>query len=182
MLPRVASAVPGLHLVFPTVPLVADQVQAMASQLTIPSVVTDSITEKANAFAAATAALAASGTITLELALAGVPMVVAYKVHPITAEICKRVLKIRSAALPNLLSGRALVPEFLQHRCTPELLADEVIALLLEPQRRAAQAAGFEEISATMQAPGRSPSAVAAAMVLAEAAERRAAISPNQTV
>lgn len=181
-LPLIAAAIPDLHVVFPTVPLVADKVRNAASALKMPSAVTDTATEKADAFAASTAALAASGTITLELALAKVPMAVAYKVHPITAEIGKRVLKVKSAALPNLLSGRALVPEFLQHRCTPELLAEAVIALLREPARRAEQAKGFEEISAAMSTEGRSPSAVAAAMVLAEAAERRSAISNIQTV
>ncbi len=179
-LPRIADAVPGLHLVFPTVPLVADQVRATAAKLAIPSVITETDEDKRDAFAASTAALAASGTITLELALAKVPMLTTYRMNRITAEIGKRVLQVKSASLPNLLSGRALVPELLQYYCTPESVAEEVIKLLTEPDRRQAQALGFEEISAAMHSQDRSPSAMAAAMVLAEAAERRAAI--NQAI
>jgi lipid-A-disaccharide synthase len=179
VLPRIADAVPGLHLVFPTLPLVADQVRASAARLAIPSIVTVKTAEMPYAFAASTAALAASGTVTLELALAKLPMVVTYRVNPITAEIGKRLLNVKSASLPNLLAGRDLVPEFLQHRCTPDLLARELEALLLEPKRQAAQIAGFDQISAALRIPDSSPSEVAAAMVLAEAAERRAANSTH---
>jgi lipid-A-disaccharide synthase len=75
-------------------------------------------------FAAADAALAKSGTTTLEAALAGTPMVVAYKVHPLSWAIFQRVRTVRWVSLVNLVAGREIVPEILQERAVaPELAA-----------------------------------------------------------
>src|SRR5207253_1968581 len=82
------------------------------------------------AYAAADAALTKSGTSTLELALAGVPMAVTYKVNPLTAILARRLVRVKFAALVNLLAGREVVPELIQQRCTPALLADTVAGLL----------------------------------------------------
>ncbi len=180
-IPRVAAAVPGLHLVFPTIPLVEDLVRAFAAKTGLPATVTANAAEKADAFAAADAALAASGTITLELALARVPMVVTYRLNPLTAAIGKHLLNVTSASLPNLLSGGTLVPELLQHHCTADAVAVEVTALLSEPARREAQQRGFDQIAGALRPPDGSPSASAAAMVLEEAARRRATLSSSQS-
>src|SRR6202035_1486521 len=79
--------------------------------------------EKHDAFAAASAALTKSGTSTLELALAGVPMVVTYRANPLTIWIVRRLALVKYASLVNLLEGREIVPELLQEDCTPEKLA-----------------------------------------------------------
>ena len=176
-LERVADAVPGLYLVFPTVPLVEDAVRQAAARLGIPAIGTADAAEKRNALAAADAAIAASGTVTLELALAGVPMVAAYRLNPITAGIGRHILNVTSASLPNLLAGRKLVPELLQEYCTPDAVADAVLPLLSDTPARRAQIAGFGEIASALEPPHGSPSGAAAAMVLQEAAVRRNANS-----
>ena len=84
---------------------------------------------KYDAFAASRAALAASGTVALELALAGLPMIIAYRLNPLTEVLLDRVLKVRQVNLVNLILGRQVVPEYLRRDCTPEKLADGLAEL-----------------------------------------------------
>ena len=93
------------------------------------------------AFRAARAALAASGTATLELALAGVPIVGAYKVSLIEEQL-KYLIKVPSILLPNLILGERAIPEFLQAECTPAALGAALAALVREGPERAAAARG----------------------------------------
>ncbi len=81
------------------------------------------ISEKKDAFAAASMALSKSGTITLELAAAGVPMIVSHKVNPLSAWLVRRMLLIQYASLVNIASHTEIVPEYIQERCTPEHLS-----------------------------------------------------------
>lgn len=97
----------------------------------------------------AEAALVTSGTATLEAALAGVPQVVCYRSNgsKITHDIMKRVLSIGHVSLPNIISGREIVPEMLLHRCTPELVAEQLTPLLLTgSDERGAQLQGYREM------------------------------------
>ena len=136
----------------PTVNAVADSVRQAVAQWTIPASVVTDRAEKIDAFAASIAAITKSGTVTLELALAGVPMVVSYKVSPLTALLVRRLLRVDHVALVNLLAGERLVPEFLQDRCTPEALATAVSELLSQPEKRQKQKAG---LAAAVEALGR---------------------------
>ena len=86
--------------------------------------------DKFRAFKLARAALAASGTVTLELALAGTPMVVAYKVDAVMAPALRRMIKARSIVLANLVLGENAFPELIQERCTPANLAHALAPLL----------------------------------------------------
>ena len=104
---------------------------------------------------------------TLELALAGVPMVVAYRVNPVTAMIARRLVKVKFAALVNLLAGRQVVPEMIQGQCTPLLLEAALARLLTDPTEAAAQRMAFRDIAAGLAAQGMLPSEAAAAEVLA---------------
>jgi lipid-A-disaccharide synthase len=101
--------------------------------------------QKRAAFAAADAALAASGTVTLELAAAGTPTVAAYRAHPLTAAIVRFMLTVDTAILVNLVASEKVVPEFLQERLRPPAVADALSALLDDPAARARQAAGFDK-------------------------------------
>ncbi|MCA8929285.1 MAG: lipid-A-disaccharide synthase [Alphaproteobacteria bacterium] len=172
---RIAPSLPGLHLICPTVPLVAPLLREALAGLDVTAVVVDRLGDKHDALAAADAALAASGTITLELALARVPMVVTYRVNALTGFIGRRLLKVRSASLPNLLAGRPFVPELLQDRATPDRLAAATLALLRDPDARQRQAQGFAEIAAALNPGTNTPSATAAKIVLEEAVRGRAA-------
>jgi len=125
------------------------------------------------AFRSARAALAASGTVTLELALSGVPMVVAYKVSRIE-ELLKYVVRVPSIVLPNLTLGANIVPEFLQDVCTPAALSAALAPLLAGGPERAAQLAAFDSLDQMMRlANDQAPSELAARIVVDTARERR---------
>lgn len=161
-----AARFPQLVPVVPVASAVAEAVtQAAAGWPARPVVVTDEA-EKYDAFAAADVALTKSGTSTLELALAGVPMAVTYKVNPITGAIGKRVIKVPYVAIVNLLAGRAVVPELLLGDCNPPRLAEEVAKLLAEPAQAAAQRAAFRDIAAALRPDWGVPSEAAAREVL----------------
>lgn len=128
---------------------------------------------KFDAFAAADIALAASGTVALELALARTPHVVAYRVNPLTAAIARRLLTVRYVNLMNLVLDRPVVPELLQEHCNPPELAAALDRLADGGAARAAQIGAAEELAAKLGAGGLSPSLRAADAVLAAIGYRR---------
>lgn len=156
----------GLRALLPTVQTVAGEVAAATARWPVPTIVVTDLEEKYDAFAASNAALTKSGTSTLELALADVPMVVAYRLSPMTAFLARRLIGIEHVALVNLLVEREVVPELLQEACTPERLAAAVGALLEDDERCRAQRAGFAEVKRRLAADGASPSDRAAEVVL----------------
>jgi len=123
--------------------------------------------EKRSVFRIARAALAKSGTVTLELALSGVPMVTAYRVGGMEAAILSRAIKVQSVILANLVMGENVVPEFLQKDCTAENLARALRPLLSDSPVRKKQIDGFAKIDAIMSTGDGPPSAPAADIVLA---------------
>jgi lipid-A-disaccharide synthase len=158
---------PNLVPIMPVAASVAPRVTAaVAAWAHKPILVTD-VDGKHDAFAAARVALTKSGTSTLELALAGVPMVVTYRVNPITAAIVRRVVKVSYAAMVNLLAGREVVPELIQEHCTAARLAAEVARLIQNDDAAAAQRAAFASVMASLRPPQGLPSEAAAASVLA---------------
>ena len=104
--------------------------------------------------AAADVVLISSGTATLEAALLGTPMVVCYRVSRLTEAIVRLMVKVPWCSLPNLIAGRAVVPEILQDELTGHRLAAEALRLLEDPTAAAAQRAAFEEVRARLGAPG----------------------------
>ena len=155
--------------VTPVVPLagpVAEAVRAGTTSWPIPPVLIESAQDKYDAFAASAAGLTKSGTSTLELALADVPMVVTYRVNPLTAAMVRRVVKVKYASLLNLLMDRLVVPELIQADCNPDRLAAELRPLLADPARAAAQRESFKAPLAMLRAPIGRPSEAAAAAVL----------------
>lgn len=156
---------PEVVPVVPVAPPVAQAVRAGAgSWPTRPVLVMDEQT-KHDAFAASAAALTKSGTSTLELAMAGVPMVVTYRVNPITATIARRLFTVSHVSLVNLLADRDIVPELVQKSCTPEHLAAALHTLLDDPAVAVAQRAGFHDVLAMLRPPVGTPSEAAAEVV-----------------
>lgn len=136
---RLSAQFPGLALTLPTTAALAPSLaEQTADWNPRPIIVTDDA-EKRDALAASTVALVKSGTITLEVALAGVPMVVTYRVHPLSAWLLRRMIRVPYVTLINLLLDAPVIPELLQERCTPEALAGALETLLRDPQARAAQ-------------------------------------------
>jgi lipid-A-disaccharide synthase len=163
----VAAQVPGLVPVVPVAGPVADAVRQGVAAWPVRPILIDATEEKYDAFAASAAALTKSGTSTLELALAGVPMLVAYRVNPLSAAIARRLVKIRYASILNLLAEREVVPELLQESCTPGRLAEIMVSLLTDPARADAQRAACRDVLAALRpADGLLPSDEAAAAVL----------------
>lgn len=101
-----------------------------------------------------TAALAASGTITLEAAVCQVPIVAAYRVSVITAFLARRLLKIRYVTLPNIVAGKPVIPELLQRDASPEAMARELEPLLADTPQRRTQLAGLAEVRVMLGEPG----------------------------
>ena len=156
----------ALDVVVPAVPRLADTVRAAVASWRIPARVVTDPGEKDAAFRTARAALTKSGTSTLELAVAGVPMVAAYKV-PLFEELIARVLiKVQSVILANLVLGENVVPELLQRDVTAERLAAALAPLLSDTPERRRQIDAFARLDTIMEIGRAVPSDRAAAVVL----------------
>jgi lipid-A-disaccharide synthase len=138
---------PNLHIVIPVAAAVAHEFEALTEDWPYPVVRVTNPEERFDAFAACDAAMTKSGTVTLELALAQVPMVVAYRVSPATAFLVRRMgVSVEHAALVNLLVGHGLVPELIQEDCTPQKLATAMDELFASEEARRAQREGFRQV------------------------------------
>ena len=167
MLRRIARRRSDIVPVVPASPVVAHLVEAAARRWPMRPIVVTDADDKHDAYAAASAALTKSGTSTLELALAGVPMAVTYRVNRLTAILARRLIRVPHVAMVNLLAGREVVPELLQERCAPGPLARTLLTLVDDRAAAEAQRAAFAGVMETLRGPGgRAPSEVAAAEIL----------------
>jgi lipid-A-disaccharide synthase len=179
---RLNTRLGPLEVVMPTVPHVASRLrEAVAGWAVEPRIVVEP-NDKWSAFRNARAALAASGTVTLELALSGVPMVAAYRLHPVEAVIA-RLIRLRtrlpSVILANLVVGENVVPEFLQEDCTPYKLAEALYALVQDSPERRRQVEAFGRLDDIMSIGGTPPSAKAANIVLEVARRGRSSVAAS---
>lgn len=157
----------AFELMLPTMPhLEATIREGIASWPVKPSIVIGE-NEKRAAFRIAHAALAKSGTVTLELALSGIPMVTAYRVGAVEAFILRRAIRVSSVILANLVIGREVIPEYLQEECTPEKLAPALHDVLTDSPLRRQQVEAFAQLDRIMSTGNKSPSVLAADVVLA---------------
>lgn len=143
VLARVAQVRPDLRFVLPAAAPVAGLVQEMVAGWPVKPLILDGRDgglsgpeEKRAAFAAADLALAASGTVSLELAAASTPMVVAYDMNWISRQIIGRMLRIKTVTLVNLVSDTQTVPEFIGANCRPQPIADALLSVLAAPQEQ----------------------------------------------
>ena len=176
LLPIIRSAIeklktPDLHLVLPTVETVGAEVRQAVSTWPWPVTIVTSDAEKFDAFAASHGAIAASGTVSLELALARVPYVTIYKVNKLTGMIARRMIKTPFANIINILLDRQAVPELIQENCRADMIASKIDDLLIGDDAAMAQIADFEEALSKLQSSGQNPSDKAAAVVLDVIAE-----------
>jgi len=153
------------QVIIPVVPHLRELVESQLRTWTTKPHLVDSEADKFRAFKLAHAALAASGTVTLELALVGTPMIVAYRVDAVAA-LMRFLLKVPSIVLANLVLGENAFPEFIQEDCTPEHLSAALELLLRDTPERRAQVEALSRIPAQMVGPGEAPSDVAAQVVL----------------
>lgn len=156
-----------LRVVLPTVPNVAARVKALVAAWDHPVVVVEDAREKFAAFEAADVALAASGTVSTELALSATPMVIGYRVGRLTAMIAKRYIRVPFITLVNLILNRRAIPEFVQDDCTATNLAGELVQLVTNPAARVAQVTASAEAVKALGLGDEKPSLRAARAVLA---------------
>jgi lipid-A-disaccharide synthase len=163
------------ELILPTMPHLQDAVgEGVKSWPVQPRIVVGE-PEKRAAFRIARAALAKSGTVTLELAIAGVPMVTAYKAGAVEAWILMRAISVKSVILANLVVGENVIPEFLQQDCTAEKLVPALREILADSSLRRRQTEAFAKIDAIMSTGNQPPGARAADIVLAAMRKARGA-------
>jgi lipid-A-disaccharide synthase len=139
------NRIKNLHMVIPTVSTTHDLALNMLQTRGITATVIPPGHDKADAYKACHVALAASGTVSLELAFAKVPAVIAYKVSVVTAFVAKIALRNTYYSLINLILDRMACPENMQENCTPEILANDVEALFTNEQSRLNQLESYEE-------------------------------------
>jgi lipid-A-disaccharide synthase len=173
---QVAARFGPMDLVLPTVPHLLPRLKEAVAGWPVPSRLVVEPADKWTAFRRARAALAASGTVTLELALSGVPTVAAYRLSAFEAFLARLIrlqASLPSVILANLVLGENVVPEFLQADCTPERLAAALLPLLADTPQRGRQVEAFGRLDAIMGVGGTAPSAEAAAAVLDVAQQPR---------
>ena len=166
---RLVYRYPGLVILVPTVAPVAALVEREVARWPLKAHVIRGERQKIDAFAASTVALAASGTVSLQLSLARLPQVITYRVSRLTAFIARRMIRVPYVSLPNILLDRSMVPELLQENCDPGGMARAIAHLLDDRTARPAQLNADEEIAALLGESGPAPSERAARVVIAMA-------------
>jgi lipid-A-disaccharide synthase len=163
---RLVAERPRLRVVVPAAATVADLVKAKVTAWKTPATIIEGDQLKYDAMKAATVALACSGTVTSELAMAGCPMVVAYRLSEIGYWVLRAVYRQRHITLFNIAAGEAIAPEFIQHDCTGPKLAKAVAERLDDPALRARQIAAQTAILEKMGRGGPDPAEVAADVIM----------------
>jgi lipid-A-disaccharide synthase len=153
------------QVILPAVSTLRPQIEAALADWPVSAHVTEGAEDKFRAFRLADAALAASGTVTLELGLAGTPMVVGYKVDAVAASL-RFLLNVPSIVLANLVLQDNAFPEFIQDDCNPDMMSAALAPLLTDSPERARQREAVARVRSILRAPGDEPSARAAEVSL----------------
>ena len=153
------------EVTLPAVPHLAQEIRERTASWSVKPRIVEGEAAKWQAFRSADAALAASGTVTLELGLSGIPMVVAYKVSKIEAVILRPLIKAQSIVLTNLVLGENAIPELIQEDCTPETLAAALLPLLSDTPERRAQEEALRRLDELMRIGDEVPSVITARVV-----------------
>lgn len=171
-LAKLSKTMPDLAVLVPTVPNVARLVREASATWPVETFLLDDARDKLPAMAAGRAALAASGTVALELALTETPMVIAYRANPVSAWVFRLMVQVRFANLINIMEDRAIVPELLQEKCTPDALAAAVAQLMLDPAAGQDQIDAMRRVTTALGRGGPAPSVRAAQAILKVAAQQ----------
>ncbi len=164
---RLKTKIPNLEIAIQVPESLIPRMQTETNDWSVKATILPNTIEKKDLFAAATAALAKSGTIGLECALAGLPSIIAYRANAISVFLLRRMIKVPYVNLANILAGKMVVPELLQEDCTPEKLTAALTPLLTDESARTAQRAELTRIADQLGANDReSPSEKAAAIIL----------------
>ena len=157
---------PDIFFALPTVKTVVNRVKHMIKGSRLPIAVLETEADRYSAFQASSAAIAASGTVALELAICNIPHIIAYKVAPLTYLIAKYLVKLRFVNLTNILLQRLVVPELLQEKCTPQNIVRHINDLLKNGKAYDNQMQGFSEVKDYLSNGSQTPSENAADAIL----------------
>ncbi len=156
---------PNFVFVIPTVHTVEQKVREMTAHCDLPLIVLNTESDRHDAFKASDVAIAASGTVALELAMIDVPHLIAYKVSPFTAFLARHFLKIEFVNLSNILLGREIVPELLQENCTEDKILYYVSSFLKKEDLYERQIDGFQKVKEILGFSEQTPSSNAADII-----------------
>ncbi len=165
---QVQKSVPDLQVVIPVVGKSAEIVKEAVAAWSLPVVIVQNPDDKYDAMAACNVALAASGTVGLELALANLPSVIAYRMHPVTAYLARKLVKLKYVNLINILEDSEIVPEHILENCLVERLAPELVQLFTDERVRERQKFCYKDAVQKLQCEGELPGLKAAKVVLSE--------------
>jgi lipid-A-disaccharide synthase len=173
---RIRDAVPGVQFVIARAPHLDDALFASAASLLRPSSVPGPVVVESQAddvLAAADVALTASGTATVQAAMHDTPMVIVYRVSPITYSLGKRLVTVDAIGMVNLIAGERIVPELVQDAFTPEAVAREAIAMLTDRERAAQIRKGLARVRERLGGPGASRRAAESILQVARSRSTR---------
>ncbi len=164
---QIAAKVPDAQFIVARAPSLEDRLFRRIEWRGLPAV--EVLARTDDVLGVAGVAVTASGTATVQAALHGVPMVVVYKLSPLTYGLGRRFVQVDTFAMVNLIAGRRVVPELIQSACTPAAVAEEAVSLLGDAGRAAAMQQALEEVRARLGAPGASGRAADAVLEVARA-------------
>jgi len=162
---RLKDYFPHLFLIIPSVEAIADEVRNAFARTDIPHCVITGQQERYNAFRISTFALAASGTVTLELTACGTPHVIAYTFNAMTNQMIKRMATTDYANLINILADKPIIPEFVLENCREDLIAAKVLELMQNPAMAQAQINEAKQYFAQLKPEDMMPSEKVASIV-----------------
>jgi len=168
----VRAKVPDIQVVIPVIGKTRELVADGLKNWDVPYLLVEASQEKYDAMAASDVALAASGTVGLELALANLPSIIAYQMHPITAYLARKLVKLKYANLINIMEDAEIVPEYLLEDCTCENLIPALANLLEQPEVAQKQRDGYAKAMSKLRGDGSAPG-LQAAKVIANLIEHR---------
>ena len=154
-----------IEVVLPTLPHLVPLIEPLVKDAGISINIVTTVEEKWQAFMQSSIALAASGTVSLELAYASVPQVIAYKVSRLTYWIAKCLVKTKYASLVNILNNEMVVPEYLQNQCNAEFLSKQLDAILTDSKYQKQMRQKYKEAINALKVPGMSSSDLAARII-----------------
>lgn len=156
--------VPRLKVVIPTLSHLEEDIKQQWVS-SVPMILVTELEEKKDAYAASAVAIAASGTIALELSQANLPMIIAYKVSRFSAWIVRMSVRVKYCCMVNILLRKSVIPEMLQENCTPNKLCLEALRILQNPNKRAQQLEAFQRVNTLLRPGDQLPSEKAADVV-----------------
>ncbi|MDP9196849.1 MAG: lipid-A-disaccharide synthase [Pseudomonadota bacterium] len=163
----------NLMAIVPTVERGAAQVEDAVRDWPVPALVVQGDRDKYDAFAAADMAVAASGTVVLELALGGLPAVIVYRINPLSAFLVRRLSRLKCVSLVNIMHDRMVMPELLQENCRADRIAEAAIHLLDSGEARAVQKQALAQVAGWLGQGGVQPPSARMADVILDLAGRQ---------